>query len=710
MPDTQRVRTLHRLATSYLNSDPSTALRYGERTLRLADSLSYARGQAEAHLSIGTAHWKLANYTTAIEVLQRAHRVSQTIDYPEGVIGALNIIGNCYEELGNYVLAVQHLEEALAIAQRIGSKEGEGAVYNNLGAVYLHQNDYPLSLKNYLAGLRIFEERQDTSKISIAYLNLGSVAGAMEEFAEAKDYYTNALRLFEQLNNVQGEAMAYYGIGRAAAEAEDYAAAEKNYTIALEKVEAYGDQGAKADMLDDFGKIAHLQNRLDEALDYYQQSLAIQRSIGAQLGIATSLTHIGELHYDQGQYQRAATFASRGLELAQTIGTLLIAQEAAYVLSRSYRALEQYKPALSYFETYERYKDSLASAQATKELQKIKFEQALGKQEAENDLLKAQTAWQAQQVVLQKRIRNFFIAGCVLLGLVAFLFLWSRQKERKANRLLNQKNEEISSTAEDLTRANAEIILQRDASEAANASKNKLFSIISHDLRSPLNSLQGLFSLLQAGHLSTEELQALLPELTQRLGQTHSLLDNLLVWAKSQMQGIHPQPTTLDITSLVRETVLLVSGQAEHKQIRIETDTPLHLAAYADLDMILIVLRNLLTNAIKFTGERGTVRITGDQQAEMICIKVQDSGVGISEEDRRLLFVDNATSTAGTKGEKGTGLGLLLSKDFVEKNGGTIWVESQMKVGSTFTFTIPANEEVFNRHQPKGNQLTSTDR
>ncbi len=665
--------------------------------LKLADSISHLQGQSNARFTIGTAYWKLSDYTTAIEVLKQARRIAQGIDDQEGVFQALNIIGNCHEELGNYVLAVQYLKEALAMAQLIDGKGHEGIVYNNLGSVYFHQDNYALSLKNYLAGLHIFEEQQDLPKMSISYLNIGSVAGAQGEFDDALDYYENALRLFEDLNNRQGVAMAYYGMGKIAMESGDYPVAEKNYTIALKKVDAYGDQATKGSILDDFGTLARHQERFSEALDYYRQSLSIQREIGAQLGVATSLKNISEVHCDLDQYRKAVTFAHGALAQAQQLGALFVAQEAAQVLYTSYRALAQYERALSYFETYERYKDSLVNVQSTKEVQNIKLAQRLGEEEAENELLKAQTAWQAQQVRLQKTIRNFLIVGCLLLCFVAFLFLRARQKEKRANILLNRKNEEIRSTAEDLTKANAEIVLQRDALEEANRSKNKLFSVISHDLRSPLNSLQGLFSLLQDGHLSVEELQELLPELSQRLGQTHSLLDNLLIWAKSQMAGIRAHPSLLNLSPLIYETQQLVASQAERKKISIMVDIPSPLEVYADLDMVLIVLRNLLTNAVKFTGEQGAIYVTGFREQDFVYVKIRDTGVGISEEDRQLLFVETQSSTTGTLGEKGTGLGLLLSKDFVEKNGGTISVESQINTGSTFTFTIPTNADVFAR-------------
>lgn len=693
--DTQRVYLLHQLSESYLNSDPQATLRYAKRALALSDSLSYPPGQANAFLDIGIAYSRLSRYDRAINFLQKARQIAREANYDEGVFRAFNAIGLSYAQTEEYTLAVQRLRNALSVAQRTNNKENEGTAYNNLGMVYFLQDNYVRSLENYLAAIQIFEAQNDLTKMASAYLNLGSMAAARTDYDEATTYYHKALRLFETMENDQAVVKAHYGIGRVSMMLEDYTTAEQSYTLALRGANEYEDQAMRADILNDFGNLAYRRDDFTDALDYYQQSLTIQRDISSQRGIATSLVDIGELYNARGQYQTAIDFASDGLDLAQAEGALAVAQDAAYALHDAYLALGRNKQALTYFKTYTQYKDSLMSLQSAKEIQQLMFERTLEQQETENDLLKAKTEWQAEQVALQKKVRNFLILGCALLGGLAFLLLWGINKIKRANKMLNERNQKIASTAENLIHANTEISHQRDALEEANRSKNKLFSVISHDLRSPLNSLQGLFALLQDGHLSAEELRSLLPELTQQLGHTHSLLDNLLIWAKSQMQGIRSHPDGLDLIPLIHETVQLVASQAEHKRIRTEIDTPLELEGYADLDMVKIVLRNLLTNAIKFTSEQGTVRVVGYRKLDLLHIEIKDTGVGISEQDQKLLFVDDTASTTGTKGEKGTGLGLLLSKDFVEKNGGTIWVESQMNLGSTFTFTVPANAETF---------------
>ena len=505
-----------------------------------------------------------------------------------------------------------------------------------------------------------------------AYLNLGSMAAARDDLEEADDWYRKSLKLFEELDDHRLAATAHFGIGEVATQLGNYTAAEQSFTRALEGARQFKDLLNQANTLNGLGHVAYFRDDFAKSQEYYEQALIIHRSADNQQGVAESLINISKIYNALQNYRKAIDLANQGLELAQSIQHPESARDAVLALHESYQALGQYEQSLAYFKTYTAYGDSIMDIQSAKEIQQLQFERTLEQQETENDLLKAQATWQGEQVAMQKKVRNFLILGCLLLAVVTFLLFRSRMKERETN---------------------AEMALQRDALEEANRSKNKLFSVISHDLRSPLNSLQGLFSLLQDGHLSSTELQVMLPELTQRLNQTHSLLDNLLIWAKSQMQGIKSHPAIIDLVPVIENTVGLIDSQAKHKHIRIVVETPRTLEAYADLDMVMIVLRNLLTNAVKFTTEQGTIRITGEQSPDVIRISIQDTGIGISEEAQQLLFIDDTESTAGTRGEKGTGLGLLLSKDFVEKNGGKIWVESEMKLGSTFTFTVPTNKD-----------------
>ena len=706
--DTQRVNLLCNLSHAYAATDASTGMEYVQQALQLAEKIAYPKGQLKAISVKGHLYWVQGEYQKTVDLCQKALEDTSVFNYPVLAFNVTNLITIAYARLGDLTRALEYYERELVIAQQQDDPKLLSIAYSNVGGIYSMQGDHPKALENFTRSAKMSEQANDKSGFCIANINIGVTLSEQGSYQEALAYFQKALVLAERLENRRLMSSIHNSIGEAYFGMKDYKVAKENHQEALKLALALGSPYEIASSYSLLGKISRQQGRYLQALEYNQKALKINREMNSQPDIAASYKEIALLYEKMEQYRQALDYANRGLELARTVGIKLTVRETAEILYRSYRALNNYREALEYYELATVYRDSLINEEKAQEIQKLTFDHELTQREKENELLRAQTQWQAKQVDLQKRIRNFFILACILLCALAFLFIRMRQKEKKTNLLLNQRNEEISSTALNLTRANAEIILQRDALEGANRSKNRLFSVISHDLRSPLNSLQGLFMLLQDGHLSADEVRSLLPELSQRLHQTYSLLDNLLIWAKSQMEGIRAHPAMLTLFPLAQEISQLVAGQAEHKNINIHVDIPVSLQAYADLDMVMIVLRNLLTNAIKFTNERGTVRIIGSRHDNFVHIKVEDTGVGISEEAQKQLFIENNNSTAGTLGEKGTGLGLLLSKDFVEENGGTIWVESQVNFGTTFTFTLPATAEAFDQSSsPEVATLTS---
>ncbi len=233
---------------------------------------------------------------------------------------------------------------------------------------------------------------------------------------------------------------------------------------------------------------------------------------------------------------------------------------------------------------------------------------------------------------------------------------------------------------------------QKQELETLNQVQNKLLSIISHDVRAPLNSLQGTLNLLKLGHLSEAEVQILAEELGREVGNTSSLLNNLLYWSQNQRQGIRAMPAPIQVSDIIKENIQLLQPQANKKRIRLKYDYQNIAEAYADMDMIRLVIRNLVSNAIKFSKFDDTISVKVMSKDNYVAVSVKDNGVGISQEKLPTLFSNMNYSTLGTANEKGNGLGLMLCKDFVEKNGGKIWVESQENKGCTFIFTIPQSQ------------------
>ena len=251
-----------------------------------------------------------------------------------------------------------------------------------------------------------------------------------------------------------------------------------------------------------------------------------------------------------------------------------------------------------------------------------------------------------------------------------------------ANRTLQEKNDEIEKQKAEIEENAKELV-------ELNSLKNKLFSVIAHDLKSPMYALRNLFSQMQQQDMPLKEIKSMIPDVVNDLNYTTGLMENLLQWAKSQMQSgsINPQP--IDTTSIIHDVINTLHLQATSKKIIIKNKVKKTMVAYADPDMVQLVLRNLVSNAIKFTPQNGQITICADEQGSFITIGVEDTGIGITEDEIAKINDNSYYTTKGTSSEAGTGLGLMLCKEFINKNGGSLHISSVPRKGSKFSFTLP---------------------
>lgn len=276
-----------------------------------------------------------------------------------------------------------------------------------------------------------------------------------------------------------------------------------------------------------------------------------------------------------------------------------------------------------------------------------------------------------------------------------------RQKAEEENReylIELQKNKEA------LEKKSLELAELNRSLNELNASKDKFFSIVAHDLRSPFTALLGISDFLNkhSDEMSYSEIKEFTLHLNQSLTGVFRLIENLLQWSRVQTGRMEFNPEVFNLNDLLDETFELYKANVNNKSINLERNVPADVNVYGDRYMIETVLRNLLSNAIKFTSPKGNVgiKVCSLQNNDKVEIKVSDNGIGIPNEDIPKLFkIDETLTTEGTLNEKGTGLGLVLCKEFVEKNGGEIWVESKIGRGSHFIFTLPKSDERI--HIPK---------
>jgi two-component system sensor histidine kinase/response regulator len=228
--------------------------------------------------------------------------------------------------------------------------------------------------------------------------------------------------------------------------------------------------------------------------------------------------------------------------------------------------------------------------------------------------------------------------------------------------------------------------------EQLNIIKNRLLSVVSHDVRSPLQSLKGMLYLFDNDALTLEEIKLIIKEVKVRTGQVTDFLENLLHWVKNQFSQTILELTSFDVNTIIADTVNLLQPIAENKKVLLETQLSPDLWVMADEETIKIVIRNLVSNAIKFCEVGDKILVSSTQNDQEVSIHVRDTGKGISPENLQKLFGLQHITTKGTQNEIGTGLGLLLCKQYIERNGGTIDVESEKGAGSHFWFTLPSKQ------------------
>jgi signal transduction histidine kinase len=292
----------------------------------------------------------------------------------------------------------------------------------------------------------------------------------------------------------------------------------------------------------------------------------------------------------------------------------------------------------------------------------------------------------------------FFLLNHLLAIIIIFYSLYLLKKENSGYQsgILEKRDElqrinvEVKKQKEEIAAKASQLEKQTIQLNEMDAFKNRLFSIVSHDLRAPLHALKNLFQEVEKQQLPADEVKQLVPEVLKDLNYATELTDNLLNWAKSQMAGATVSPHDIKISPMITEVVQLMRLQAELKEIKIVCRLKDDLSIYADSDMIRLVIRNLLSNAIKFTPCGGSVSIFTEATENDVEIIIKDTGEGMDDITLKKIRSSSYYTTQGTAGELGTGLGLMLCKDFLIKNKGLFHIESTKGKGSTFSFTLPA--------------------
>ncbi|MFN7313732.1 MAG: tetratricopeptide repeat protein [Bacteroidota bacterium] len=651
---------------------------------QLADSLlqatqNYPQQATETYLRL--AQLNSNNPARAIEYSNQAVDAALS---PIQKTKALHFLGNLYFRTGNSSKALQAYKSELEQAQTADLPKQEAEAKSALGAVYFITGNLSESLNQYLQALRYYESSNDKSNILSVYSGLASIYLKQNNFSKSLEYNLKAVQVYEQSANKFKTLMGYDQIGNLYLLQKDYVKANDYLNKSLKLYKELNNRAGEASILIQLGNIQQQSGNTDKAISYYRNSLQLSKELKMLPLQASALNALAVSYETNKLYEYAIDAAKQAKEIAQA-SNLKIELELSYdILSRLYKKKSDPEKAITFQNLSKELKDSLYNDSTLKQLADLqlryeseKKQQQLELQQKEQELLEIELT---NERITRKRFIYFSII--LTIGLIVVFYFYNQN--RKFAKHLQQQKVELEKTTE-------EIIKQKEELGQLNQIKDRFFSIISHDLRNSLTTMKLYFDLISNKTYKPEtNHEELTKQISSSVENTIDLLENLLVWAKAQIKGIDFNPKVLQVSDIVQKNVNLLNGSAHQKNIRLENITDEDLYVFADEDMFHLVVRNLLANAIKFTNTGGNVTIHTEENPTHVTVHVTDSGVGIGKESLEKLFTKTQNpSTLGTGNEKGTGLGLMLCKEFVLKNNGQIHVESIQGQGSTFSVSLP---------------------
>jgi signal transduction histidine kinase len=632
--DSVRFITLISLSKENQYKDLTKASAYSAQALALAEKNQWVWGKSRAYGQESFLATISGDYATAMKYdNQNLQLVIEQKD-SLSIAQTLGYLGNDYKDLGKYDEAYYYFTQSYNIARSI----------------------------------------PDSLKMTIAIHNIGTVLSDLGQYDLALDHFKVSTQISTAINDLDGIAYDMDAVGDVYCRKKDYKKSEEYLLKALNNIRELKLTVIEPRALTHLAHLYYVIRDLPKSLAYYDSATMVYDQTSNEFGDAEVNLGISQVLIEQGKFDEAQILIEKSLKTAESLGAERMEIDCYEKLSKLAERKGDYKSALAYHKNFKAMEDSLFSQEMVEKV----FQDQLRFQTETKDFqianLSKVTSAQDNELRRQEFLSNILAVVVALTAILLFSVYRSGQRRKRINKLLIEHQEEIKKRSIEL--------------EQLNQVKDKFFSIISHDLRSPMNALSGILDLLSEKQITQEEFAVLTKEMRVQFNHTRTLINNLLDWALLQMDKLNIQPEKIELSKVINENFTLVKS-LHLKEMNLVNKVELGIFGWGDLNMINLIFRNLILNAIKFSDKGGLIEISSKQEGDFHVMAIKDYGVGINPEVQKILF-DKTTgySTRGTANEKGTGLGLILCKEFIEKNGGKIWLESEEGKGSTFYFTI----------------------
>ncbi len=666
-------------------SDFEKSIIHYTRAIAIAESFGDKKAAAGYYLNFGTVYQLLADYPRSLALYQKA------ADYNIQT-GNIDDLSNCYINMGGIYMefsqqtekALEFFAKALKIYQNMpggGDRRGQAECYLSIGSAYVGASDsvlyrlriqpkdkYTIARQYYAKALVLANELGDSAVKAEVSENIGRIEEKMINFPAAIYEYQNALSIYraQALNKYVSQELL--NLGRVYRAKNDFPYSLLYLHMALADAKQMKVLDLQSEAYLHLSGIYESQHNFDSSYFYYKQYIVTRDSI---------FNDEKKKDITRKQFQYEFGLKEYDYKLNQQMADTRIKQQEAFSiqqqqeLSLSSKQLELTNrekeiQKLNYLKTQ-------SELTAEQKLKTSMFQQKDLERKLETRSRDEKIADQQLQIGFDKKLTIFLAAMLLLLSGAGFIVYSSKQKASKLNKVVLAQKEEL---------------------EEMGKVKDKIFSIVSHDMRAPVNNLIAFGSLLEGGQIDQQSLALYIDQIKGTLDHTSSLMENLLNWAASQMQGFTPVIEDIDIAPIIEHIIKGTETALLKKKIELQNQVTPATQVRGDRNMIELIIRNLVSNAIKFSGHEGELEIfTSMNTDNKLVLSVRDNGVGMSEQKVHHIngtSVHTLESTYGTAKEKGTGLGLMLCKHFASMMGGSITVKSKPGIGSLFNMALPA--------------------
>ncbi|MEP0712191.1 MAG: ATP-binding protein [Algoriphagus sp.] len=589
----------------------------------------------------------------AFDYALEAEKLAQDLSDKSGEAIAKENIGWIYYRRGKWQKTFDYSKEAYYLAIEGNDLKAAARVLNSMGALYFEQRNYPLSLQQFKKAFELSEEANDIYTMIRSLNNIAFNYIRMDKLDSAKYYVTKAISTNEHAGSPYLLSFSNRLRGDIYFKNNQLDSAEIIFAKAIENGKIQGLENFTASVLNLLGKTYLADNKPEQALQVIEEGMEISNRLGIYEQLAISHQLLSEYYFLRGDYKKAYENQSKFISLNDSLVTKSGSDRLALMQGM--------------------FKDDL--------------------EQSELELLLAQNETQAIALENNKRIILLVSIGSIL---IFFLVVWLLY----LNRNIKRYNKNLILRKQQIRIQNADLEAKSIQLEEINQTKNKLFSILGHDLKGPVGQVKSVVDLLTDGHLDQEEFDILIQNLKKDVDSVYFTLNNTLKWSLTQMEGFNLQKVNFNLAILVNSTLSLIEPQLKEKSIEID-DTSLltDIEVFADRDLIEVVIRNILNNAIKFSKAGDVIKISAELENDMIVWCVKDRGIGMKDEQIKKLLSSEyviSDSKRGTQMEKGSGLGLQICKEFTRRNGGELSITSREGEGTKVCVRIPASRILIN--------------